>query len=32
VRALEQAKSAWLVRHPIPALTSYAVVILRRPR
>jgi len=32
VRELEQAKSAWLCRHPFPALTSYAVVILRRPR
>lgn len=32
VRALEQAKAAWLVRHPIAALTSYAVVILRKPR
>ena len=32
VRALEQAKSAWLCRHPVPALTSYAVVILRKPR
>ncbi len=32
VRALEEAKSAWLVRHPIAALTSYAVVILRKPR
>ncbi len=31
VRALEQRKAAWLVRHPIPALTSYAVVILRKP-
>lgn len=32
LRALEQAKAAWLCRHPIPALTSYAVVILRKPR
>ena len=32
VRALEEAKAAWLCRHPIPALTSYAVVILRKPR
>ena len=31
MRALEEAKSAWLCRHPIPALTSYAVVILRKP-
>ena len=32
VRALEEAKAASLCRHPIPALTSYAVVILRKPR
>lgn len=32
VRALEEAKTAWLCRHPIPNLTSYAVVILRKPR
>jgi SAM-dependent methyltransferase len=32
LRALEEAKSKWLSRHPIPALTSYAVVILRKPR
>jgi SAM-dependent methyltransferase len=32
VRAVEEAKAAWLCRHPIPALTSYAVVILRKPR
>jgi SAM-dependent methyltransferase len=32
VRALEEAKAAWLCRHPLPALTSYAVVILRKPR
>lgn len=32
VRVLEEAKSAWLCHHPIPALTSYAVVILRKPR
>lgn len=32
VRMLEEAKSAWLCHHPIPALTSYAVVILRKPR
>ncbi len=31
LRALEDAKAAWLCRHPIPALTSYAVVILRKP-
>jgi hypothetical protein len=28
---LEQAKTRWLVEHPVPALTSYAVVELRRP-
>ena len=32
VRALEEAKAGWLCRHPIPALTSYAVVILRKPQ
>ena len=32
VRAIEEAKARWLCRHPIPALTSYAVVILRKPR
>jgi SAM-dependent methyltransferase len=32
VRALEQAKADWLCRHPVPALTSYAVVVLRKPR
>jgi SAM-dependent methyltransferase len=31
VRALEEAKAAWLERHPVAALTSYAVVILRKP-
>lgn len=31
LRALEEAKAAWLCRHPIPDLTSYAVVILRKP-
>jgi len=29
--ALEEAKAEWLCEHPIPALTSYAVAILRRP-
>jgi len=28
---LEERKEAWLLRHPIPALTSYATVVLRRP-
>ncbi len=32
LRALEEAKTSWLCRHPRPALTSYAVVILRKPR
>ncbi len=32
LRRLEQAKTAWLCRHPVPALTSYAVVVLRKPR
>ncbi|WP_133411990.1 class I SAM-dependent methyltransferase [Vallicoccus soli] len=29
--ALEQAKAGFLVRHPVPALTSFARVVLRRP-
>jgi SAM-dependent methyltransferase len=29
--ALEERKATWLVRHPIAALTSYAVVVLRKP-
>jgi SAM-dependent methyltransferase len=28
---LELAKTRWLLRHPVDALTSYAVVVLRRP-
>lgn len=32
VRAVEEAKTAWLRRHPMPMLTSYAVVVLRKPR
>jgi hypothetical protein len=28
---LEHAKSKWLVRHPIPFLTSYASIVLRKP-
>jgi SAM-dependent methyltransferase len=28
---LEEVKSAWLLEHPLPALTSYAAVILRKP-
>ena len=31
VRALEEAKTALLCRRPVAALTSYAVVILRKP-
>jgi len=31
LRALEERKAAWLRRHPIPELTSYAVVVLRKP-
>jgi SAM-dependent methyltransferase len=29
--ALEQAKSRWLMKHPVPALTSYAAITLRKP-
>lgn len=29
---LELAKSEWLVERPLPALTSYAAVVLRKPR
>lgn len=29
---LEQRKAVWLCEHPVPALTSYAVVVLRKPR
>jgi 2-polyprenyl-3-methyl-5-hydroxy-6-metoxy-1,4-benzoquinol methylase len=28
--SLEQAKARWLVRHPIPSLTGYAHIVLRR--
>ncbi|WKW12435.1 methyltransferase domain-containing protein [Pseudogemmatithrix spongiicola] len=28
----ELAKERWLLRHPIPQLTAYATVVLRRPR
>lgn len=28
---LEEVKARWLVKHPVPALTSYARVILRKP-
>jgi SAM-dependent methyltransferase len=28
---LELRKEAWLIRHPIPQLTAYATVVLRRP-
>ena len=29
--AMEKAKSRWLAKHPVPALTSFAVVTLRKP-
>jgi SAM-dependent methyltransferase len=29
--AAEQAKSRFLVRHPVPSLTSFAVIVLRKP-
>jgi SAM-dependent methyltransferase len=28
---LEQRKAAWLLKHPLPALTAFAFVVLRRP-
>lgn len=31
LNASEFAKSRFLMRHPVPALTSYAVVVLRKP-
>jgi SAM-dependent methyltransferase len=31
LRRMEDAKSRWLVRHPRPALSAYAVVVLRKP-
>jgi len=31
LHASESAKSKFLLRHPVPALTSYAVVVLRKP-
>jgi SAM-dependent methyltransferase len=31
LNALESAKSRFLLRHPAPALTSYAAVVLRKP-
>jgi SAM-dependent methyltransferase len=31
LNALEKAKSRFLLRHPVPALTSYATVVLRKP-
>jgi SAM-dependent methyltransferase len=32
VQKLEKAKSRWLAKHPIPHLTAYAMVQLRRPQ
>ena len=29
--ALERAKSRFLLKHPVPALTSFAAVVLRKP-
>lgn len=29
---LEQAKAAWLLERPLPSLTSYAALVLRKPR
>ncbi len=31
LQRLETAKSGWLRDHPVPALTSYAAVVLRKP-
>ena len=31
LNASEFAKARFLLRHPVPALTSYAVVVLRKP-
>jgi SAM-dependent methyltransferase len=31
LHALEEAKSRLLLRHPVPALTSFAAVVLRKP-
>jgi hypothetical protein len=31
LNAIEAAKSRFLLRHPAPALTSYATVVLRKP-
>jgi SAM-dependent methyltransferase len=31
LNAVEKAKSRFLLRHPVPALTSYATVVLRKP-
>lgn len=32
LQRVENAKAGLLVRHPVPALTSYAIVVLRRPQ
>ena len=29
--AIEQAKSRFLIKHPVPALTSFAAIVLRKP-
>jgi hypothetical protein len=31
VKAIHEALSSWLLRHPMPLLTSYAYVVLRKP-
>jgi SAM-dependent methyltransferase len=31
LQRLEDAVAAWMVRHPVPAMTSYSYVVLRRP-
>lgn len=31
LNAIEQAKSRFLVQHPVPAMTSFAAVVLRKP-
>jgi SAM-dependent methyltransferase len=31
LQALEEIKSRFLVRHPVPALSAYAMVVLRKP-
>jgi hypothetical protein len=31
LEAAEQAKTRWLLRHPVPWWTSFATVVLRKP-